>query len=455
MARSPKEESTPNDEPIVVRVFDLAPGGDGLGRLPDGRVALIRGALPGDTVEIRIEKDKASHVMASVRDLVRPSEARVPAPCMVVDRCGGCPLMKLSTEAQLRAKESMLHQSLARIGRLNDDELKRVRPLLPAARTLGYRNRLRLQHRAGQLGFFRDKTQELVPVERCEIASPAVNQLLREVRARLSETVSSLVGLELRVLPKGPGESEPERSVTLLVRDGSGSIRETKRVSDALSEIATVRTLAPRSAGPLPSHKSLQKLWLEPDLFILLAPGAFNQVNLDENERLIRIVVETAREIGARTFLDLYGGAGNFTMPLLKRGLKGTLIEVQEESVRSARRAAETQEFTGGEFIAGNVPEVARELLEAKKRADLVILDPPRRGALPALDVALQLAKKTIVLVSCDPPTLARDLRFLLDRGATLVDVTPLDMFPHTHHLEAAARLDVSGADRRALGSLE
>src|SRR5690606_4932356 len=123
--------------------------------------------------------DKGSHVFARVISLVTPSPDRVEAPCPIVDQCGGCPLMKLSAEAQARAKESMLRQSLTRLARLSEAELRLVRPLHSVGGALGYRNRLRMQHRSGHLGFFREKSHDWVRVHDCKIASSELNDLLR------------------------------------------------------------------------------------------------------------------------------------------------------------------------------------------------------------------------------------------------------------------------------------
>lgn len=444
------------EERFILQISDIAPGGDGFGRLDDGRIAFVRGGLPGDTVDIVVDSDKPSHVFASVRALVKPSEQRVLAACPIADRCGGCPLMGLSADGQTGAKESMLRQSLVRIARLSPDELGRVRRLLPAPHALAYRNRLRVQQRGGRLGFFRDKTHDFVAVDECKIAAAPVNELLREAQTRLGDADDSLSAVELRVLPPGSGESEGARAMTLLVRDReAASSVAVRRTMAALEELGVVRVVPLKGPMEPAPASSLQKLWLEPDLYVLLAPGAFNQVNLSVNQALVELVLEAAHSVGAQSFFDLYGGAGNFTMPLLKRGLRGSLVEVQEESVRAARLAAEAQGLMQGEFLTGDVPRVARELEQSGRRADLVVLDPPRKGAFEALESALGLAQKSIVLVSCDPPTLARDLRFLLDRGARLVDVTPLDMFPHTHHLEVVARLDVRGRAADLLKGLE
>ncbi len=446
MRGSPRRAAAPRSagERWTITISDLAPGGDGLGRLPDGRIAFVRGALPGDGVEVEVEEDKGSHVFARVVSLVTPSPDRVPAPCPVVDQCGGCPLMNLSADAQSRAKESMLRQSLTRLGRLTEEELGLVRPPLSAGPALGYRNRLRMQHRSGHLGFFRDKSHDWVRVDDCKIASSELNALLRAARERLASAPSVLEAVELRVLPDRdtPGGS---RAVSLLAkedpRDTEKALTKTVR---SLEELGVVRVVSLRGRARPARPEAFQKLWVEPETYVLLAPFAFNQVNLAVNGRLIELVLERARSANAETFLDLYGGAGNFTLPLLRRGLSGTLVEVQAESVEAARRAAEAQGLKGGEFVAGDVPIVAKELLFSGRGADVVVLDPPRKGALPALEAALGLAKKRILLVSCDPPTFARDLRFLLDRGARLLDVTPLDMFPQTHHLEVLACLDVS-----------
>jgi 23S rRNA (uracil1939-C5)-methyltransferase len=157
-------------------------------------------------------------------------------------------------------------------------------------------------------------------------------------------------------------------------------------------------------------------------------------------------VLESAREIGARSFLDLYGGAGNFTLPLLSLGLTGTLVEVNLAAVLRAKQAGLEQGLGGATFRAEPVLSAVRKLVAEGHQADLVILDPPRAGALEALAPAFELARSRVVLIGCDPTAFARDLRFLLDLGGVLRAVIPFDMFSGTHHVELLGIVDKPGA---------
>jgi tRNA/tmRNA/rRNA uracil-C5-methylase (TrmA/RlmC/RlmD family) len=167
---------------------------------------------------------------------------------------------------------------------------------------------------------------------------------------------------------------------------------------------------------------------------------AFVQVNWAVNRILVEAVVEGARARKLTTFCDLYGGSGNFTLPLLKAGLEGVLIEGHAGAVAAARSSAAQQDL-GGDFIAADVKLGLRGLQKAKRRFDLVLLDPPRSGALDVLDQLADLGASHIAYVACDPVTLARDLKQLVARGYELESASVFDMFPQTHHFESLAWL--------------
>jgi 23S rRNA (uracil1939-C5)-methyltransferase len=169
----------------------------------------------------------------------------------------------------------------------------------------------------------------------------------------------------------------------------------------------------------------------------LRAPAhAFTQVNWPVNRALVQAVLDAAAQRSVRTFLDLYCGAGNFSLPLLARGLKGVGIESSKEAIAAAKRAASAHQLSFARFIAGDVQRALAKLPRAE-RFDLVVLDPPRSGAREILPEILRLAPPHIAYCACDPVTQARDLRALCDAGYSLVEVTGFDMFPQTHHFES------------------
>jgi len=412
-------------------------------------VILLRGGLPGDSVEVQIESNKPSLALGRVLRVVEPSPHRAPSACSYVEQCGGCPLLPLDSKPELDVKLSIVDQALVRTGKLTTAELASRGELQSAGERLGYRTRMRFQQRAGQIGFFGRESHLLVDVEKCQVASPELGELLREVRAELQlfpELMRDVEGVELAVFPENPREPEAPRERSSLVFYWAQQVKaagtERERFS-ALARLGAVRTLTKdelRTARPF--GKSAQRYWILPDLYIRVAPGSFSQVNPGVNRLLIRTVLASAAEVDARTFLDLYGGAGNFTLPLLRQGLRGTLVEFNGASVEWARVAADEQGLSGAQFFVGDVAAWVRAQGRQNKGADLVVLDPPRAGAKDALVDAYRLADKRLLLVGCDPTAFARDLRQLLDLGGTLRSIVPLDMFPGTHHIELIALID-------------
>lgn len=443
----------------ILEVERLVPGGRSLARLADGRVALLDRGLPRDVVHAIVEKDHGSYVTGRVRELVKPSPDRIEPACPIAERCGGCPLMALPLAVQASAKEDIFRQALQRTGRFDAVALDRVETIRQPSAPLGYRSRLRLQVHGGALGFFRKASHDFVEVEGCLVATPELDELLRQLRARLVEAPAceSLEWVELRVL-SGQAKKVERSSLVLKLRPHPNLVEQARWMRSSFADLGALRFLWP-PAVELPVELTVfQRYFIDDETYCLVPPGAFTQVNERTNRALVASVLEEARKIADRLqsedealqFVDLYGGAGNFSLPLLRRGYRGALVEVTEVSVGAARRAAEEQGLVGGEFIAGDVPRVLKRLVRRGRRVDLAIVDPPRAGAREALEGLFALAPSWIVMVSCDPVTLARDLKELVDKGYVIESIRPFEMFPQTHHLESLTvlrRQESAGAE--------
>ncbi len=400
----------------------LVPGGDGLARCPDGRVAFVPGGLPGDRILPLRLRERPRHVHVLSWELVEPGPDRVEPPCPLGGRCGGCDWMCLAVPAQRRAKARLLEDALRRIGKL-EAQVAAPEPIGP---DLGYRTRLRLHGDRGRLGLFERSSRRLVPLDACPVSAPPIEEALALLGRRLPRGLPGVVDLELRTAPLG----DPVIAVC---------------TTDRLPRIG--RELLGRLAQDLPVVIDGTPLGREPDqrwpltdsLELRVPATGFVQVNLAVNRALVAAVVEGAHRRGARTFVDLYCGAGNFSLPLLVEGLTGVGVEASEDACRSADSGAREAGLPG-RFLAGDVPAVLPEL----DAPDLLVLDPPRTGARDALPAILALAPATVAYVSCDPATLARDLRELVAGGYDLEEVRAFDMFPHTHHVEALAWLSRS-----------
>ncbi len=436
MRRSLPKKSLPVLEPNQKdwEIERLVPGGAGFVRLENGQSAFAAGALPGERIHVEAAEDHRTYLNATRWQLVTPSAERVTPACPVQATCGGCDLMTLSYAAQAEAKRGMLREALARTGRFQElPELE----LVVSPLELGYRSRIRLHVTAdARIGFFAAGSQELVEIPGCSVADPELNAALAQVRALAAAYPRALVQfaeLELRVAPRGP-------RLALWLEPKSEKLSGVEKFLGALGAAFHV------VVGTRPADPARDQRYPLPGNVELRAPAhAFTQVNWPVNGALAAALLAGAEARRARTFCDLYCGAGNFSLPLLARGLSGVGIEASQAAIAAAKRAASEHELTSVRFIAGDVREKLAKIPRAEA-FDLLVLDPPRTGAREILPEIVRRAPKYIAYVACDPVTLARDLRVLCDSGYVLEAVTAFDMFPQTHHFESLAWLRCASA---------
>jgi len=399
-----------------------------MARLADGRVGFAAGALPGDVIRVQTQREHKGHVEAERFELLRASSERIEPPCPVARECGGCDWMALSVEAQRRHKLSLLKQALERTGGFHGFGEIAIEHAGPE---LSYRNRLRFQiDEQGELGFFARGTNKLVVIQSCLVAAPALEQAfqtLRRVAGEQREPLSRFASAELRVA------SDEQRPSLRLEPRGELEIAAFRRLQSALGSDFEL-SAAGRSGSPV------QRFALPENVTLHAPANAFTQVNWAVNELLVGAVVAGARARGARTFCDLYAGAGNFTLPLLAAGLRGVAVEGHGPALHAGEQAAREQGLAG-DFVAGEVGGALARLARGGRRFDLVVLDPPRAGAREVLERLANVAASAIAYVACDPVTLARDLKWLAAHGFELGQVTAYDMFPQTHHFETLAWL--------------
>jgi 23S rRNA (uracil1939-C5)-methyltransferase len=415
----------------VIEIERLVPGGAGLGRLADGRAALVPGGLPGDRLRLLEIRDKKSFVQAKGFELVEAGPGRTVPACPVVATCGGCDWMALSPSAQLDAKKSLILQ-----------ELREPIRIEPSPRSTHYRSRVRLQVGGGRVGFFARESHQLVEIEECLVSSEklwkAVSLVRGVVRAHPA-VFDAARHVEVRVFGSAEGpELGPEHcSAHFVFAEGvAEELSQKEALRRATLEIAPFMQVR---CGNDPAQG--QTYEPHPGVLVLSAPGGFTQVNEEVNRILVGRVLQEASRVGAQTFLDLYCGSGNFALPLLSRGLSGVGVELAREAIGGARAAAAAQGWSG-EFFAEASESYVRRATASGQRFDMVVVDPPRAGAKALVSSLLGLLSPLLLMVSCDPVTLARDLRLLVDGGYKLRSVEGFDMFPQTHHVESLAVLE-------------
>jgi 23S rRNA (uracil1939-C5)-methyltransferase len=444
-------------EELELRIDSLAYGGNGVARV-NGFVVFVRGGLPGDRVRARVTKTKRGFAEAAAEVVLEPSPERIAAPCPYFGVCGGCRFQDLAYPAQIASKEQQVRDALIRIGRIPDPPLE---PIVPAASEYGYRNKLEYSFTSGdegvELGFHKaGRWDELVGVEACLLTTNlgnairnAVRDWAREERLEPYDQASGLGYLRHLVVREGRNTGQ----VLVLLVTSPGERFETGYLVDVLRRFPEVRSIhwaVNESSG---QHTNLPAtlLWGEDaieerllGLRFRIRPTAFLQTNTEMAERLYALAREYARLSGTENVFDLYCGTG--TIGLALAGGAGAVwgVEISEEAVACAIENAELNGIENARFFAGNVGQSLEELAEKAGSPDVVVVDPPRAGlAGKALKRTGRLGAVRIVYVSCNPTTLASDVQVLRDEfGYELVRCRPVDMFPHTPHVESVSLLE-------------
>ncbi len=446
------------DEEVELEVESLAYGGNGVARL-DGYVVFVRRGLPGDRVRARVTKVKRSHAEALATDVLRAGPNHVDAPCAHFPACGGCRFQDLAYEKQLEQKHAQVRDALQRLGGIADAPLRDIVPCEPEI--FHYRNKLEYSFTqtpdGPALGFHRaGRWDEVLDIEKCWLTTDLGNGIRNAVRDWAREE-----GLEpysqtdgsgyLRHLVVREGRNTGQTLVQLVTAPGERF--EPGYFVDVVRRFPEVRSVhwsindTPAEVTNLPTKLLWGEESIEEEfggLRFRVRPNAFLQTNTAMAEKLYTLAADAAGLTGSETVWDLYCGIGTIGLTLAGNALTVWGIEVSEESVACALENAELNGITNAAFFAGNVGQVVEELVERSGSPDVVVVDPPRAGlAGKALRHLGRLGAPRLVYVSCNPTTLAGDVKTLRgEYGYELLRVTPVDMFPHTPHVEAVALLE-------------
>ena len=445
------------DQEVELDVESLAYGGNGVARL-NGYVVFVRRGLPGDRVRARVTKVKRSHAEATAVEVLSPGPKRVDAPCKHYPACGGCRFQDLAYEAQLEAKQSQVRDSLIRLGGIAEPPLEEI---VPAESVFHYRNKMEYSftqtpdgptlglHRAG-------RWDQILEIEECWLTTDLANAIRNRVREWAREERLVAYSQEdhtgyLRHLVVREGRNTGQVLVQLVTAAGEKFERE--RFIEVLRSFEEVRSIhwAVNDSVNDSTNLPTTLLWgedaIEEQLLGLrfrIRPNVFMQTNTRMAEKLYALAIEFAGLTGSETVYDLYCGIGTIALAMAPHALTVWGIEVEEESVACALENADLNGITNAAFFAGNVGVVLEELRERAGEPDVVVVDPPRAGlAGKALKRLGEAGAPRIVYVSCNPTTLAGDVKKLQEEyGYELLRARPVDMFPHTPHVETVALLE-------------
>lgn len=435
---------------VTLAIDRLAYGGAGFGRI-EGKACFVPFTAPGDSVRVRVRRETSSYAEAEVSELLESSPLRTSPPCPVFGRCGGCHWQHLGYPAQIAAKEEIFREALWRLARV---ERERLLPALTAEEPWWYRSRVqvKLSGRGSnfRLGFFAPGSHVVVALPgSCAVAHPAIIEALREL------------------LPVVAEFSEPDRTpqIDLAAGDDGAVVVTVHCLGDKPDRVAefwcTRRLRLPSIAGvclqrgrkavvtALYGEQRLAYCVPATDsagdadsLRLSFSAGSFSQVNYLQNRVLVGTALEWGNLFGGERVLDLCCGNGNFSLPFARRAGEVVGLETGEQSVADARRNAALHGIDNVRFEALDGASGLRRIIAAGEWFDLVIMDPPRSGAVEMAGLLTEVAAKSIIYISCDPQTLGRDLARLQQGGYRVVKSRIVDMFPQTYHIESITLLE-------------
>ena len=462
-----------------VKIIDVGSNGEGIGKIEEIAV-FIPGAITGDKILAEVVQIKKNFAKGKMVNLLSPSMNRTEPLCPYADACGGCSFQSMNYLAQAAVKKKWITDCLIRIGGIENPHVQDVITMDDPWR---YRNKVQFavgrisgnekKQRGCDIGFYKKGTHDVINFQTCMLQAEPVEAVARAVREYVKESklpiydqktgTGVLRGLMVKTA-FGTGE------IMVVIIASLRRIPETKLLAEKIQDaIETLSAGTPEEGGtysfeslilnvnadkgPVSMGRENITLAGKPTIMDRLmgldfeiSPHSFYQINPSQTERLYGKVREYADLSGKETVLDLYCGVGTIGLLLAQKAGRVIGIETAKSAVIDANRNAVINGIVNAEFICGKAEEKLPELIGQGIQADLVVLDPPRAGCNPALLTAVaEAGPRRIVYVSCDPATLARDIKILTQTGYRFVEAQPVDMFPHTGHVECVILMQRSG----------
>ena len=441
----------------VVDIVDIGQGGVGIGKY-EGFTVFVEGGLIQDKVKVRINKSKKNYAVGDIVEIIEKSPFRVDRICSDdLKDCGGCQIQELDYNKQLELKTNEVKQVISRIGKLENVEIHETIGMQSPCR---YRNKAQfpIQNINGStaIGFYKKKSHDVIPTDMCVIQHDINDKIIKIIKTYIqaynvsiyNETTHTGV---LRHLVTKVGFTTNEVMV-VLVANGTNLPHLNELASVLKENILGFKTLV------LNVNKAKTNVILGKenkviygngkindyigDLVFEISPLSFFQVNPVQTEVLYNKALEYAELKENDTVFDIYCGIGSISLFLAQKATKVYGIEIVEDAIKDAKINAKLNNLNNVEFYVGKAEEVVPKMYSEGKTANVVVVDPPRKGCdEKVLDTIVSMKPDRVVYVSCNPSTLARDLAYLDERGYKCVEIKPVDMFPHTMHVECCAKI--------------
>ncbi len=442
-------------ELIELEITDVSHSGDGVGRFQE-RVVFVPNTVTGDHISARLVHLKKDLGYGQTQEILSPSPHRIRPRCLVSDKCGGCQWQHISDDYQKELKVAHIYNTLQKIGGFSQIPIS---PIL-SLDSLAYRNKVTYpleRSSTGQVkaGYYRRQTHQIVNLNQCPVQDSRLNPLLTEIKQDIQNRGWSIYQEKrhqgkLRHLSFRIGRHTGEILLTLVSTDANlPNLKEQaetwlKRYPNLVGVAINVNSrqnnlIFGQETSIVVGKGDIKEKFADLDLY--LASNTFFQVNTETAEALLQTILPWLNLQGTETLIDAYCGIGTFTLPLAKRLKYAYGIEFHDESIKKAEFNAKINHINNIEFMKGNVEAILPQLAI---HPDLILLDPPRKGCHPAVITALRnILPPKLIYISCQPATLARDLKLLCQNECyQLSKVQPADFFPQTPHVECAVLLE-------------
>ncbi|MBW9155573.1 23S rRNA (uracil(1939)-C(5))-methyltransferase RlmD [Clostridium tagluense] len=445
------------NEDYIMTIDNMGYEGEGVGKI-DNFTVFVAGAILGEKVKVKIVKISKSFAFGKLLEIIESSSSRIEPVCTIYKNCGGCNLQHIDYTGQLDFKTNRVIQVINRIGKLEDVI---VHPTLGMEKPYNYRNKVQLpvSNKNGtiDIGFYAARSHDIINMETCHIQDKVADVVVKLTKQWMKEYNIQSYNEEnhkglLRHIMIRKGFKTGEVMVVLVTNGKNIPYKEefiatmTKKIQGLVSVVQNINS---EKTNVILGAKCVT-LWGKDTITDYIgefkfevSPLSFFQVNSIQTERLYSKALEYANLSGGEVVLDAYCGTGTISLFLSQKAKKVYGVEIVPEAIENAIINAKENKVNNTEFIVGEAENAIPKLISLGVQADVVVVDPPRKGCDKTLLEAISsMGPRTIVYVSCDPGTLARDLGILDELGYKTLEIQPVDMFPQTAHVECVARIE-------------
>ena len=422
---------------IIAKGDKIVSQGLCISRLENNKVLFIRGALPNETVKCRVLKETKSYVLSEVEEIIEPSILRRTPICSYANNCGGCGLAHSVYEYQLELKKEIVKDNLKRIAGIKLSDIK----IIPSDKSIGYRNRIRLQFKSKLgIGYFSQGTNYLIPIKKCFLARAPIRKLMPYIFSFFKEYKVDIKG-QIELI-------SPPKDTNVFCTISTNESKKAFKILEALIQNGFIK------GGALLSKKQIfigeyTLKWpyninlrdLKKEFFIETKPGSFSQVNWQQNLKVINKIIHEAENIVCNKVVDLYSGFGNISIPISLLGKEVISVEQNPLAIEALKENIKKLGIKNIKIKCDKAENYVKELIKNKKNIDLLILDPPRKGAKEVIKAIKNKRISHIFYLSCSPATFSRDIKTLLDYNYKIKEIIAYDFFPQTYHVETLIHL--------------